>query len=115
MAYQVSHRFAPISPRKARLVLDMVRGKPLGEAMSIVQYSPKRAASFVSKLLHSAQANAQEQGEAGMQNLNVVRAWADEGPMRTKYRPRARGMATPIEKRYSHINIELDTVQTGEE
>lgn len=111
MAYQAKHRFAPISARKARLVVDLVRGKSLQEAINIARFSRKRAGYLIGKLLMSAQANAQNKGEDAATNLYVKRAWADEGPTRTKYTPRARGMATPIRKRMSHIAVELDTIQ----
>jgi len=112
MPYAASHRYAPISARKARLVLDLIRGKALGEALSIVQFNQKRAAHLVGKVLQSAQANAQEQGVGRPNELRVSRAWADEGPTRGKWRPRARGMAAPIRRRMSHINVELDMAST---
>jgi large subunit ribosomal protein L22 len=110
MAYAAKHRFAPISARKARLVLDMIRGMPLEEALSVLTYSKKRAAAVVRKVVESARANALDLGEDQPGELYVSRAWADEGPTRTKWRPRARGMASPINQRRSHINIELDTL-----
>lgn len=110
MAYVARHRFAPISARKARLVLDTIRGKRLDEALSILQFSPKRAAYLIGKVLKSAQANAEAQAEGSLASLCVTRAFADEGPTRRKWRPRARGMASPIRRRRSHIIIELDRV-----
>jgi large subunit ribosomal protein L22 len=110
MAYVAKHKFAPISPRKARLVADQVRGKTLGEAMNICRFSRKRAAQFIGKVLASAQGNARDRGESAVYNLYVSAAKVDEGPTRKKWRCRARGMATPIFNRTSHIEIELDTV-----
>ncbi len=110
MAYVAKHRFAPISPQKARLVLDLVRGKSLEEALNLCAFSPKRAATLVGKVLKSAQANARELGEESLRDLAVTAAYADEGPTRAKWRPRARGMASPVERQTSHIVIELDAV-----
>jgi large subunit ribosomal protein L22 len=114
MGYVAKHRFAPISPRKARLVLDLIRGKRLNDALAAVDFCPKRAAGLVGKVLKSAQAGALEAGESSLGNLVVKTAVADEGPVRRKWRARARGMASTIRKRTSHITIELETLQALE-
>jgi large subunit ribosomal protein L22 len=80
MGYRASHRSARISPRKVGLVMDMIRGKPLEEALRAVDFSPRRASRMVAKLLRSALANADEQ-EADLELLYVVDARADQGPV----------------------------------
>jgi large subunit ribosomal protein L22 len=107
MAYTATHKFAHISARKARLVVDQVRGKMLDEALDACRFSKKRAAPMVVKVLKSAQANAREAGESASHTLLISKAVVDEGPTRKKWRARARGMATPIHARTSHIKIEL--------
>ncbi|MFH0910912.1 MAG: 50S ribosomal protein L22 [Planctomycetota bacterium] len=113
MAYVAKHRFAGISTRKARLVLELVRGRRLEDAIHLCAHSPKRAAVLVGKVLKSAQANARERGEEAVSALVITKAYADEGPSRRKWSPRARGGASPILKRTSHIVIELDTAAEG--
>jgi large subunit ribosomal protein L22 len=85
----------------------MIRGRSLADALSVTQFSSKRAARFIDKVLKSAQANAQDQGETSLGGLVVKTARADEGPTRRKFRCRARGMASPIRSRTSHIVITL--------
>jgi len=97
-----------ISPRKVRMVVDMVRGKSVSQALSILGFTRKKAALPVQKLLKSAVANAVENG--GMSDVDTLvidRIMVDEGPTLKRYMPRARGRATPIRKRTSHIRIML--------
>lgn len=108
MSYVARHNFARISPRKARLVIDMIRGKKVDAADAILRLNKKRAAVFIHKVLKSAQANAIDGGEESVRDLFISKAWVDEGPMHRRWRPRARGSATPELHRRSHINIELD-------
>jgi large subunit ribosomal protein L22 len=97
-----------ISPRKVRMVVDTVRGKSVSQAMSILEYTRKRAAQPVQKLLKSAVANAVENdGVSDVDNLVIDRIAVDEGPTLKRFTPRARGRATPIHKRTSHIRIAL--------
>ena len=114
MEFRASHRYADISARKARLVIALVRGKYVNDALQILRSTPNRASTMVDKVLRSAIANADESLEAQMDRLRVKEAWADGGPTRRKWRPRARGRATPIRSRHSHINIVLDDGQVGE-
>lgn len=111
MAYIAKHRYAPISASKARLVVDMVRGKTLDDALNVCQFSRQRAAVFLGKVLKSAQANAREKDDVAGHLLYVSRVKVDEGPTRKKFICRARGMATPRRARSSHITVELDTIQ----
>jgi len=97
-----------ISPRKVRMVVDTVRGKSVSQALSILGFTRKKAALPVQKLLKSAVANAVENGDINdVETLVIDRIMVDEGPTLKRYMPRARGRATPIRKRTSHIRIVL--------
>jgi len=97
-----------ISPRKVRMVVDTVRGKSVSQALSILGFTRKKAALPVQKLLKSAVANAVENGGiSDVEALVIDRIMVDEGPTLKRYMPRARGRATPIRKRTSHIRIVL--------
>ena len=97
-----------ISPRKVRMVVDTVRGKSVSQALSILEFTRKKAALPVQKLLKSAVANAVENGGISDADALVIdRIMVDEGPTLKRYMPRARGRATPIRKRTSHIRIML--------
>ncbi|MCZ6479754.1 MAG: 50S ribosomal protein L22 [candidate division NC10 bacterium] len=102
-------KFVRVPPRKARLVVDLIRGQDVGQALTIVRYTPKRAARIVEKLLRSAMANAQHNhGVRDVERLFVKAATVDEGPRGKRWVPRAMGRATPIQKRTSHITIVLE-------
>ncbi len=107
MAYRAAHKFARISPRKARLVADLIRGRSYDDAMTQLQASKKRAAALVQKVLASARANA-DQAEADVRRLYVSDARADEGPTLKRFQPKDRGRAFPINKRTSHIHVAVD-------
>jgi len=110
MEFKASHRFARISPRKARLVVDMVRGQPINRALQILQFSPKRAAFLIRKVVQSALANANMDENVNVNRLVVSDARVDDGPLlqgRLRYRFRARGGVVPIRKRTCHISIKL--------
>ena len=94
-----------IAPRKVRLVLDLIRGKEVGEAMSILQLTNKRSSPVVEKLIKSAVANAEHNYDMDVDHLIVSEAFADEGPTLKRFRPRAQGRATKINKRTSHVTI----------
>ena len=97
-----------IAPRKVRMVVDTVRGKSVSQALSILGFARKKAALPVQKLLKSAVANAAENdGIHDVDTLMIDRIMVDEGPTLKRYMPRARGRATPIRKRTSHIRIVL--------
>lgn len=97
------------TPRKARLVADLIRGKNVNEAMNILMFTRKKVARTIQKLLKSAIANAEEnQKVADVDDLIVKSIRVDKGVMWKRSMPRARGMATPILKRTSHIMIVLD-------
>jgi large subunit ribosomal protein L22 len=104
---QAKLRFAGFSAQKARLVIDLVRGKPAVEAMNTVKFMPQGAARKVSKLLASAVANAEENFGVSRDDLVVYRITADEGPTRKWRRFGARGRFKPILRRTSHITVVL--------
>ncbi len=108
-------RFIRVPPRKARLVMDMVRGKDINEALSVLRFTPKHAARVVEKVLRSAMANAhQNHGVKDIDFLFVKRAYADNGPIVKRFRQRAMGRATPIKKRTSHLTIVLEEKERRE-
>jgi large subunit ribosomal protein L22 len=107
MAWTAKHRYARISERKARLVLDMVRGLDCDQAVQLLNFTHKRAAHLVNRVLQSAMANANEQ-EAAMNKLYVFTARAEPGPIIKRFRPKDRGRAHAIQKRTSHIIIGVD-------
>ena len=103
-------RFVRVAPRKARRVIDLVRGKPVAEARRVLQFSNLGAAVPVRKCLDSAIANAEQNPGVLADNLVVARAFVDEGPTLNRWRPRALGRATRVRKRTSHITIVVETV-----
>jgi len=101
-------KFVRIAPRKARLVADEVRGKSYPEAVSLLQFTNKRAAKILGDVLKSAAANAEHNMDADIDELRLKTIKVDEGPTIKRYRPRAMGRATMIRKRTSHITVELE-------
>ncbi len=101
-------RYVRISPRKARLVIDLVRGKNVEQALDILDVTPKKAAKIIAKTVRSAIANAEDQQSVDVDRLYIKRAYVDGAPAWTRWRPRAQGRATPILKRASHITVVLD-------
>ena len=98
-------KYNNISAQKVRLVADQIRTKPVGEALEILQFSPKKAAVLVAKTLNSAIANAEHNEGADIDELWVSVAMIDEGPTLKRFRARAKGRGTRILKRTSHITI----------
>ena len=101
-------RYVRISPRKARLVTELVKGKPVEEALTILRFVPKKAARLVDKTLRSAVANAEQNPNIDVDTLYIKRIFVDGGPTMKRWRPRAMGRATKIIKRTSHITVILD-------
>ena len=108
MAYDASHRYARISASKVRPLADLVRGKHADEALDILRYMPQRGARLLEKVIKSALGNAEDRRAPAVNDLIVVDARVDEGPMFKRIRPRARGMAFGIKKRMAHIRVSLD-------
>ncbi len=108
MEARASTRFVRISAQKARLVVDLIRGRPVGEALNVLDYTPKKAARILAKTLRSAVANAEDQQNVDVDDLYVKRAYVDEGPTQRRVLPRAHGRATRILKRSSHLTVIVD-------
>ncbi len=104
---RAQQRFAGVSAQKARLVVDLVRGKPAIEALNTLKFMPQHAARQVSKLLTSAVSNAEENFGVSRDDLYVYRITADEGPTRKWRRFGARGRFKPLLRRTSHITVVL--------
>jgi len=100
-----SARFVRITPMKARRVVDMVRGLGVDEALALLQFAPQAASDTVYKVLESAVANAETTESLDRNTLVVSKAMVDEGPTMKRWRPRAQGRASRINKRTSHITI----------
>ena len=101
-------RHIRISPRKLRLVSDLIRGEMVSTAMNTLKFTTKRGAKIMYKTLMSAVANAEVKGTMDMDNLYVKKVWVDEGATMKRFMPRAQGRATVIRKRLSHLNMILD-------
>jgi large subunit ribosomal protein L22 len=115
MAFRACHRFARINPRKVRPMADLVRGKFADEALDILRYQPHRGARMLEKVLKSALGNAQDPDQnpgrtVKVDHLVVSEVRVDGGPMFKRIRPRARGMAFMIRKRFSHIHVALEDI-----
>jgi large subunit ribosomal protein L22 len=114
--YQATHRFARISVRKVRPLLDLIRGHYADDALDILKYMPHRGARMVEQVLKSAMANAEDKGVRNVGELVVTDARGDGGPMFKRLMPRARGMAYMIRRRTAHIAVglaDLASVRTG--
>lgn len=102
-----------IAARKVRLVVDLIRGKQVGEAVAILRHTPKAASPVVEKVLNSAIANAEHNYEMDVNNLVISEAFVDEGATLKRFRPRAMGRASRINKRTSHITIVVSEKKEG--
>ena len=107
-------RFVRVSARKARLVLDQIRGKAVAEALATLEYTPRAAARLVEKVLRSAVANAEHNYQVrNLDDLRVVQAYADGGPVLKRVQPRAMGRAFSIKHRTSHVTIGVSDETNG--
>ncbi len=104
-------RYVRTAPRKARLVMDHIRGKEVEQAQALLRHAPRAVSVDILKLLNSAVANAESGHELGADELRIRKCYVDEGPTIKRYRPRALGRATRILKRTSHMTIELTTTE----
>jgi large subunit ribosomal protein L22 len=105
MQVAAKHRFARISAQKARLVADQIRGKQVGQALKLLEFSPKKAAALFKKVLESAIANAEHNNGADIDELKVATVMVDEGPHMKRWMARAKGRGAQILKRTSHITV----------
>jgi large subunit ribosomal protein L22 len=108
MEVKATAKFIRRSPRKVRLVLDAVRGKSVDEALAILRFLPQAGARDVYSVVKSAAANAENNYQMAPEDLVISRIFADEGPTFKRFRARARGMASPILKRTSHITVVVE-------
>ncbi|MBD3754262.1 MAG: 50S ribosomal protein L22 [Gammaproteobacteria bacterium] len=105
MQVSATHKFARISPQKARLVADMIRGKDVETAVNILAFSDKKAAELMKAVLNSAIANAEHNEGADIDELKVTAAFVNEGPIMKRMSARAKGRGNRIFKRTSHITV----------
>jgi large subunit ribosomal protein L22 len=115
METRASSRFVRLTAQKARLVVDLIRGKKVEAAIAILEYTPKRGAKTVLKTLRSAVANAESSQNVDVDALYVKRAFVDEGPTAKRFLTRAHGRATKVFKRTSHITVVVDARGAGGE
>ncbi len=101
-------KYIGISPRKARLIMNPVRGMGVEAALNLLSFSPQKSAFLVKKLINSAVANVGENSNMDVDTLYIKRVFADEGPALKRFRPRAMGRASKIRKRTSHLTVVLD-------
>jgi large subunit ribosomal protein L22 len=100
-------RYVRIAPRKVRVVLDLIRGKNVDEALNILRFTPRASSKVIEKLVMSAAANAENNHDMNRDALYITECYADQGPIIKRYRPRAMGRASSIQKKTSHITIKL--------
>ena len=106
-------RFVRLSPQKGRLVADQVRNLPVGKALELLQFSPRKAAGVIRKVLESAIANDEHIEGAVIDERRVSQIMVDEGPVLKRWRPRAKGRATPLIKSTSHITVSVSDNGSG--
>lgn len=107
MRAQAKARYVRLSPQKCRLVVDQIRARPVGRALDILGFSPKKAALHVKKVLNSAIANAEHNEGADIDDLWIDRAMVDAGPVLKRFRARAKGRGARILKRTCHITLSV--------
>ncbi|MGA2628913.1 MAG: 50S ribosomal protein L22 [Terriglobia bacterium] len=112
MEARATAKFIRMSPQKARLVVDLIRGKSAGEAINILRFTKKRAAHEIEKVLHSAISNAEQKSEkVDVDRLVVSRAYINEGPRVKRIRPAPQGRAFRYQRRMSHITLVVEETQ----
>ena len=105
MQARAKARYVRVTPRKARRVVDLIRGLPAEQAQAVLSFAPQSASQAIGKVLNSAIANAEYTGQVRSSELVVSRAWVDEGPTLKRFRPRAQGRGYRINKKTSHITL----------
>ena len=98
-------KYIRVAPRKVRVVMDLIRGKNIGEALAILKFTPKVGADVIEKVLKSAVANAEHNFDMNVDKLYVASAFVDQGPTLKRIHPRSRGQAFKILKRTSHVTV----------
>ena len=115
MEARAKARYVRVTPRKARRVVDLIRGMPADQAQAALTFAPQSASDPVGKVLASAIANAGQARAVDASSLTVSRAWVDEGPTLKRFRPRAQGRGYRINKRTSHITVVVSDERDGSE
>ncbi len=105
-------KYVRISPRKVRIVMDLIRGKDVADALAILKFTPKRGAVLITKVLNSAIANAENNFDMDAENLYISKCFVDQGPTIKRIHPRSRGQAFSILKRMSHITVIVSEKET---
>ncbi len=113
MEVKATAKYVRIAPRKIRLVADLIRGKSVGEAIAILRLTPKSSTEAVEKVVKSAIANAEHNNNLNVDDLYVSEIRIDEGPTLKRFRPRAQGRASRINKRTSHILVKVSEKKEG--
>src|ERR1700691_3247278 len=108
MPFEAKHRFARIAPRKARLLMNLIRGRDVDDAITLLGFAKQRASGMIEKVVRSAVANAAEQEVRSRNALFVKECWVDPGPTIKRFQPKDRGKAYSIMKRTSHLVVTLD-------
>ncbi|HIE12548.1 MAG TPA: 50S ribosomal protein L22 [Desulfotomaculum sp.] len=106
-------KYLRIAPRKARQVVDLIRGKEIGEALNLLRFTPQKAAKLVEKVVRSAVANAEHNQDMVADELVILNAYVDQGPTLKRYRARAYGRANIIRRRMSHITVVVGERKEG--
>jgi large subunit ribosomal protein L22 len=114
MGYQATHKFARISPRKARLMMNLIRGRDVDDALALLRFAKQRSSGMIEKVVRSAVANANEMPEPPRNTLFVEKAWIDPGPVIKRFQPKDRGKAYPIKKRTAHLVVIVGERAEGE-
>jgi large subunit ribosomal protein L22 len=114
-AYRAVHKHVRMSPRKARFVMDMIRGRDVEDAQMLLRFTKKRAAYFIDRVLKSAVANADQSGTVDVDRLFVEQAHVGDGRVLKRWRPGAQGRAKPIQKRTCHLEVVVRERQEEEE
>lgn len=115
MEYKAIHRFADMSARKIRPFAALVRGRYADEALQLLRFYPNKSARLLEQVIKSARGNAEDRGSREVDDLRIVEARIDGGPIMKRIMPRARGTAYPIKRRYAHIVVTLADSETGAE
>jgi large subunit ribosomal protein L22 len=111
MEYRALHRHADVAPRKLRYFAQLIRGRPADEALELLRFLPNRGARLLEAVVKSALGNAEDRGARNIEELVVLEACIDGGPMLKRHMERCRGTAYPIKKRYSHIRVVLSDLE----
>lgn len=113
MEFKAVSRYVRLSPQKAIMLIDSVKGRPVEEGLKILKFMPQKSARIIAKTIHSAVSNAAQGDDVDVDKLYIKSITADKGPHLKRFRARARGRSTRIQKRTSHISVVLSNNQTA--